>query len=515
MRRFTRRVAAGRAGAVDGWTRMAHLEAGQQVQIAGWVGAESLDGVVPTQRRWAALPLERRLAVVRRLRRKIAAGARELAEMIPTELEGALHRTVADSLVAEVLPLLEACRFLEREAPGILRTRKRDGRPLWLGSVETEVERVPWGVVLVLGAANYPLLLAGVQTLQALVAGNAVLWKPALGTEVVAFALRTLLVECGLPAELLTVLEAHVESATGAIAAGMDHVVLTGSVETGKAVLRQCAGTLMPVTMELSGCDAVFVLPRADLERAIAALSFGMRFNGSATCMAPRRVFLVGLQEPEASQFESRLRVELESLMPVPLPLKTFDLLRGLVGDARSQGADVVLNGAKDDATGARATLIVRATPSLKAMQTEIFAPILSVMRAANLDEALAASAACPYALTASIFGPEKEARAIASKLEVGNVTINDIIVPTADPQAPFGGRGCSGFGVTRGAEGLLGMTTPRTIQTQRSRSKRAYAATGEEHVDFFAGVLQMLHGGWSKRLIGLKRVVQAARKLK
>lgn len=486
-------------------------------QVEPAMEIDDLEGVKLAQRVWASEELRLRVAVIGRLRRQMASGAQGLAETIPTELPGALHRTVADSLVAEVLPLIEACRFLEREAELILQTRRlgSEGRPAWLGELETEVERAPWGVVLVIAAANYPLLLAGVQTLQALVAGNAVLWKPALGTEVVAFALRTLLVECGLPAELLTVLEAHVESATGAIAAGMDHVVLTGSVETGKAVLRQCAGTLMPVTMELSGCDAVFVLPRADLERAIAALSFGMRFNGSATCMAPRRVFLVGLQEPEASQFESRLRVELESLMPVPLPLKTFDLLRGLVGDARSQGADVVLNGAKDDATGARATLIVRATPSLKAMQTEIFAPILSVMRAANLDEALAASAACPYALTASIFGPEKEARAIASKLEVGNVTINDIIVPTADPQAPFGGRGCSGFGVTRGAEGLLGMTTPRTIQTQRSRSKRAYAATGEEHVDFFAGVLQMLHGGWSKRLIGLKRVVQAARKLK
>jgi len=488
-------------------------------QVERAMNIDDLEGVRLAQRAWASAELRQRVAVIGRLRRQMASGAEALAETIPTELPGALHRTVADSLVAEVLPLIEACRFLERESELILQTKRlgSEGQPGWFGEVETEVERAPWGVVLVIAAANYPLLLAGVQTLQALVAGNAVLWKPAPGTEVVAFALRTLLVECGLPAELLTVLDAGVESATGAIAAGMDHVVLTGSVETGKAVLRQCAETLTPVTMELSGCDAVFVLPGADLERVIAALGFGLRFNGSATCMAPRRVFLVGLAEGEASWFEGELAAALDWLVDVPLAKKTEMLLRELINDARRQGAQVVLNGVEKSGAEAEAaaTLITDATPALRAMQAEIFAPIVSVMRAANLDEALAASAACPYALTASVFGPEKEARVLASKLRVGNVLINDIIVPTADPRVPFGGRGSSGFGVTRGAEGLLGMTTPRTIQTQRSRSRRAYAATGDEHVDLFAGMALMSHGKWNKRWLGLMRLIRAARGLK
>ena len=489
------------------------------LQVKPAMNIDDLEGVKLAQRVWASAELRLRVAVIGRLRRQMAEGAQALAETIPTELRGALHRTVADSLVAEVLPLIEACRFLEREAELILQTKRlgSEGRPGWLGEVETEVERAPWGVVLVIAAANYPLLLAGVQTLQALVAGNAVLWKPAPGTEVVAFALRTLLVECGLPAELLTVLDARVESATEAIAAGVDHVVLTGSVETGKAVLRQCAETLTPVTMELSGCDAVFVLPGADLERAIAALGFGLRFNGSSTCMAPRRVFLVGPVESDAAWFEGELATALDWLVDVPVAKKTGMLLRELIDDALRQGAHVLLNGVeKSGVEGeAGATLITEATPALKAMQVEIFAPILSVMRAANLDEALAASAACPYALTASIFGPEKEARAFASKLRVGHVLINDVIVPTADPRVSFGGRGSSGFGVTRGVEGLLGMTTARTIQTQRSRSKRAYEETGDEHLDLFAGMAQMSHGRWNTRWRGLMRMIRAARGLK
>ena len=483
--------------------------------------AELLEGVRLAQRGWAAEAIRVRVSVIRRLRRRMASGARELAETIPTEFPGALARTVADSLVSEVLPLLEACRFLEREAEATLRTRLvgAAGRPLWLGKVEAEVERTPWGAVLVLAPANYPLLLTGVQTLQALTAGNAVLWKPAPGTAAPASALRRLLIEAGLPAELLTVLEADVASAAEAIEAGVDHVVLTGSAETGRVVSRQLAETLTPATMELSGCDAVFVLPGADLEHAVRALVFGQRFNGSATCMAPRRVFLVGLAEARAAEFEERLKAALMELDPVLLPAGGETLLRELIADAREQGAEVELDGladGEDDWAACSATLILRATPALKAMQTDIFAPVLSVMRVTDAEEALAAHAACPYGLTASVFGPEGAARVLARRMLVGNVLINDVIVPTADPRIPFGGRGASGYGVTRGAEGLLAMTTPRTIQVQRGRPRRAYEATGEGHAELFAGVVQMLHGrGLRARMAGLKRMLGAARRLR
>jgi acyl-CoA reductase-like NAD-dependent aldehyde dehydrogenase len=363
----------------------------QQVERAMATGY--LEGVRLAQREWASTPLSLRIAVIAKLRRRMASGATELAETIPTHLPGALSRTVADSLVAEVLPLIEACRFLERDAAGILRTRNlgTEGRPVWLGGVEAEVERAPWGVVLILGAANYPLMLAGVQVLQALAAGNAVLWKPAPGTAVVAFALRTLLVESGLHAELLTVLDAGVDSATEAIAAGVDYVVLTGSAETGKAVLRQLAETLTPAAMELSGCDAVFVLAGADIDRTVRALALGLRFNGSFTCMAPRRVFLVGA---EVAGFEGRLAAELRAIAPVAITETTATLLRDLIEDARGQGAEILLDGIGDRMSSA--TLIVGATPALRSMQAEIFAPVLSVMRARDVDEALAANAACP-----------------------------------------------------------------------------------------------------------------------
>jgi acyl-CoA reductase-like NAD-dependent aldehyde dehydrogenase len=488
----------------------------QRTELSMGMQAQYLDGVRLAQRVWGQTALARRLRVIARLRKRMASAAIELAEIVPTQLAGALHRSVADTIASEVLPLIEACRFLEREAETILRTRAvgAQGRPVWLGGVDAEIERAPLGVVLVLGAANYPLLLAGVQTLQALVAGNAVLWKPAPGTAAVAFALRTLLLEAGLEPELLTLLDTRIESAMEAIEAGIDHVVLTGSADTGKVVLHQLAETLTPATMELSGCDAVFVLPGADVAHTIRALGFGLRFNGSFTCMAPRRVFLVGSAEGDG--FEEPLVRELEKLAPVPLLTKTYSLLGELIEDARSQGAEVLLDGVRGGTDSVGVTVIGNAIPSLRSMQTDVFAPVLSVMRVADVDEALAANAACGYALTASIFGPEKMARALAGKLRVGNVLINDVIVPTADPRVPFGGRGRSGFGVTRGAEGLLAMTSPRVVQVQRGRSRRAYEPTGDGHVALFAGLTEMLHGGGLRsRWRGLVRMVRAGRLLK
>ena len=464
------------------------------------------------QQTWAALPIRRRLAIVRRLRHAIARHAETLAAAVPLTVPGSLHRNLADTLVTEVLPLAEACRYLELEAKAVLAPRKhsRRGRPFLLRHVEAVVERAPFGVVLILGPANYPLFLPAVQTLQALVAGNAVLWKPATTGVAAANLLLSMLLDAGLPPHLVTVLDTNIEAAQSAIAAGVDKVVLTGHISTGRAVLRSLADRATPVVMELSGCDPVFLLPGADLEHAARAIAFGLRLNGSATCMAPRRLFLAA---SEAASFLPLLEEALRNMPPTPLPPHILDALESLVEDAQRAGAQITRLATA--AAGTAPVLIIGATPAMHCMQTDIFAPLLSVMTVADVEEAVAAQAACPYALTASIFGPEREAAALAKRLHVGIVLINDIIVATADPRLSFGGRGQSGFGVTRGREGLLEMTTIKTIATQRSSDERAYAQTTGEHAPFFSAYIRTVHSGtWPERFRAMRALSTAARRI-
>lgn len=144
--------------------------------------------------------------------------------------------------------------------------------------------------------------------------------------------------------------------------------------------------------------------------------------------------------------------------------------LSALLEAARQRGA-VVVTELEAETTGP--VLIDHASPDMMIAQSDIFAPVLSVMDVAGTDGILSAERMCPFGLCCSIFGSEVDARLLASKLDVGSVLVNDLIVPTADPRVLFGGRRLSGFGTTRGREGLLEMTAIQTIAIRRSFSMR------------------------------------------
>ncbi len=478
-------------------------------------GCDATEATVPVaeanslaQATWASLPMAERARVLRRARGILAGITNDLAAAIPS----ALARTLADTRVAEILPLLAACKFLETDAAQILAPRKlgRRGLPWWLVGVHSEVRRVPYGSVLVIGPANYPLFLLGVQVLQALCAGNAVTWKPGLGGEPVARLFARALAEAGLPGGLLRVTDDSLDAAREAIAQHPDKIFFTGSAESGRAVLRAAAETATPVVAELSGCDAVIALPSADPERVIAALAFGMRLNGSATCMAPRRLVLVGWD----SAFIARLRDALAFVPAVALTEKVREQLAELVRDAEAHGATVY--GANEThSLRTRPVLITNARPEMRCMQADIFAPVLSVMQTADAEAALAAEARCPLSLTVAIFGDAAQALALADRIQAGTVIVNDLIVPTADPRIPFAPRRGSGFGATRGAEGLLDMTAIKTVLVRRGKSRRHLQPTGDAHAAFFDGIIRAGHGSdWRERLRGVREMITAGKKL-
>ena len=423
---------------------------------------------------WAAYPLVERLRVVRILRRLLGREATALAQT--------LRRPVADTLVTEVLPLAEAARFLLRKAPRLLAPQRlRGGRPLWLMGVTSEIRREPCGVVLVLAPSNYPLFLPGVQALQALTAGNSVCVKPAPGCSAPMEALAGLLARAGLPDGVFTLLSER--DGEAAMQAGFDRVVLTGSSTTGRAVLAAAARTLTPVTAELSGSDPVFVLPGADLDLVAACLSYGLRLNAGATCIAPRRVFVPpGLSSP----LEMRLRARVEALPDAAVPPEVNDRLERLATAAVAAGARPLLPWHPG-----RPMLLADARPEMELLNRDVFAPWLALV---PTDAPQAAAARCAYALGASVFGPPDLARAFAGRVRAGSVCINDVIVPTADPRLPFGGRGESGYGLTRGAEGLLEMTVVKTVSVRR-RFRMHLQPPREDDARRYAQLIRWLHG--------------------
>lgn len=453
---------------------------------------------------WRDRTVRDRLRVLKAARHRIAASAGAIAELVP-------RASRAETLSAELLPLADSVRFLERNAPKLLRPVRHGfrGRPAWLVGSRLEVRREPIGVVLVLGPGNYPLMLPGVQSFQALAAGNAVLWKPGTGGGPAASRIAKILTEVGLPDGVLAVLPEDPEAGLGAIRAGVDKVALTGSTETGKAVLERLAPTVTPAVMELAGCDPVFVRSDADLGLVARALRFGLTFNGSATCVAPRRVYVA---DRLAAGLEERLGRLLAGEPPVPVGARSAERMTAAIERALARGARLVTGGAPVEGS-ALPTVIAAARPEIGLGEDDLFAPLIAIYPVRDDDHALEWAARSRYALGASVFGKEPGALRLASRVRAGTVTVNDVIVPTADPRAPFGGRGASGFGVTRGAEGLLEWTVPKAVLVRRGRSRRHLDPLGGGEDRMFEAWIRAAHGGsWSVRGAGWAELIRAGR---
>ncbi len=487
------------------------------------VVARAMTEARSAQSHWSRTPLDRRLELIRKLRRLIAEHAPQLAGASAS----ARRRPALESLTAEVLPLAEACRFLEREAGRILAPRRigNRGLPLWLAGIRGEIHREPLGVVLIIGPGNYPLLLPGVQLIQALIAGNAVLLKPGIGGSGAAHALIDLTVRAGLDPSLVALLPESPDAARAAIVARPDKVLFTGSAATGEKILAQLAPHLIPATMELSGCDAVVLRADADLALAVRALVFALTLNGGATCMSPKRVFVSAVR---ATELEGRLACALSafsssrtgemcepdpggrSLSPSaaapPGPAAPGRLLP-LVEEAVAGGAHFLAG------SETRLPAVLAAVPrTARLLREDIFAPVLSVVAVADDDEAVMLVNDCPFALTASIFSRnESAARSLAARLNAGVVTINDLIIPTADARVPFGGRGRSGFGVTRGVEGLLELTTPKVVTVSRGKFRPAFDPPQPGDEAMFNAYLNLTHGrGFKSRWAAMVSLIRS-----
>jgi acyl-CoA reductase-like NAD-dependent aldehyde dehydrogenase len=396
------------------------------------------------QTRWALEPIGHRLRIIREFRHRLAAKAEALARAAAAVND----RSIAEKLASEVLPLADACLWLEQSATRVLAPRRygRRKRPLWMNGVSFEVQRQPFGLVLVIGPGNYPLFLPAVHSLQALAAGNAILLKPAPGTREVALAFARLAQEAGLDSGLLTILSERVQAAYDAITDGVDKVIFTGASENGREVLKNLSDTNTPAVMELSGEDTVIVFADADLDLVVRALKFGTRLNGGNTCIAPRRLIV---EQPVADD----LRTRLERAHIPPLHCNTF-----------CDGQDA-------------------------------------------LDQIHSSD----FALGASIFSRQiRRAQAFGTRIKTGFVLINDLVVPTADPRMPFGGRKTSGFGSTRGEEGLLEMTFPHVVALRRGNSHRHFDEAGPDEARLFSSYIRAAHGRGCERVGATRDLVGA-----
>ena len=461
---------------------------------------------------WSRLPLRERLRPVRRLRALLVERTDDVIAAIASDIA----RPAVEILSSELLATAAALKFLERRAIRILAPRRISWRlrPIWLMGSRDIVHRRPWGVVGIIGTWNYPIFLNAIQVAQALAAGNAVLWKPSENVPRTADLMHALLLEAGFPPDLFHKLPATRDAGPQLAEAEVNYIVFTGSDTVGRKLAARLGERLIPSTLELSGCDAMFVLADADVEMAALAAWFGVTLNRGQTCIAVRRIFVARSIE---SAFTVALRKLAANAAPVSLvtPGQSIQAEK-LIEDAIARGA----TSTSPRGIGLGPTFLLNAPPDAAICTEACFAPVAAVIPYDSVDDAVGWAHRSPFGLAASIFSSDVEtAKLIAARIPAGHVSINDALAPTAHPATPFGGLGASGWGVTQGREGLLAMTVPQTVTARKGTFRPHFdeAANSDPATeDVLRGLLRATHARVVReRLRGLWQLMRGARRKK
>ncbi|HJN75911.1 MAG TPA: aldehyde dehydrogenase family protein [Myxococcota bacterium] len=416
------------------------------------------------QARWAALPVEER---ARRLRPAIDSllERREQIADIVCEENG---KPRVEALLHEIGASVGKLDWLCREAPSILAPEAR--RLTWMPTRRAEVHRVPHGVVLVISPWNVPLGIPLGQVAAALLAGNAVVLKPSEVTPRCGAVVGELFAGCDLPSGLLQVVQGDGAVGASLIAQKPDKVLFTGSVATGRKVMKAAAEHPIPVGLELGGIDALIVCDDADLEYAASAAAWGATFNGGQVCASVERLLVqASVYEPFLALLQDKLeRVDPATELGRITAQRQKRVYEHHLEDMKARGLDIRTGGEFIDELRLAPTLVAGEGVGESAVwREESFGPLVAARPFDTDDQAVQLHDATEFGLTASVFSRNPErARALAGRLRVGLVSINDVGASLyGHAELPWGGVGQSGFGRSQGKEGLLELTYAKVIE--------------------------------------------------
>ena len=424
------------------------------------------------QAAWGALSPYERIRAILPVRDRILDRAERFANVVHREV----GKPNVEVVLGEVLPSADVVTYWTDTIEELLEPEEIAIDPLSYPSKRGTLHREARGVVAVIMPWNYPVALPLRTLLPALLAGNAVLFKP---SEVSprSGALIADLFEGLLPKGVLILVQGGGEAGGALSSADVDLVVFTGSVATGKKVALACAERLSPCALELGGKDAAIVLADANLDRAANGVVWGALTNAGQNCAAIERVYV---EKKVAEAFSAKVVALVKTLRagadvgPLSTEAQRSIVVRH-IDEAKNGGGKLLAGGEKGDVGYAFSPAVVAVeNDDSSLMRDETFGPVIPIAIVENAEEAIARANASRYGLTASIWTKNvKVGEKLAKKLRAGVVTINNHAFTGALPNAPWSGFGETGYGITNSPLALDMLTRPRFVLVDKNKAKR------------------------------------------
>jgi acyl-CoA reductase-like NAD-dependent aldehyde dehydrogenase len=466
-----------------------------------------------SQPAWAARPVNERLNIISKFKELLLAGKDEVARTITTEA----GKPLVEALLSEVVVALDAAKFVIENVHRFLRDESIPHANLAMKTKRGILVREPLGVIGIIAPWNYPFSTPATETLQALALGNAVVLKPSEFTPLSALKLRDLLHEAGVPREIFQVVLGEGPTGAALIDSGIDKLIFTGSVATGKKVAQECAARLVPVVLELGGKDAMIVLEDADVDVASSGAVWGAMMNAGQTCLSVERCYV---HRSRYQEFVAKAATKLQSLkvgygshleteVGPMISERQIRIVETQVDEARAEGAKVVCGGRRLSELGTNfyaPTLVTDVAPEMKIMREETFGPVLPVIPFDSDEDAVRMANESEFGLAASVWTNDlKRGETIARRLEAGTVMVNDVLSCFAIAEAPHGGVKSSGIGRTHGWLGMAEMVRVKYVDIDRMpRMKKLWwYGYGERFGRQMGAFAEMLFGSGAERMKG------------
>lgn len=406
----------------------------------------TLDELKHGQKAWARRDLEERILAVSRFS--------DLLE----ENNGALAKTLSDEVGK---PLNEAVNEVNgaRSRIGFFLTQSR--QYLTDDAVRTgeRIRYEPLGVVANISAWNYPYLVGVNVIVPALIAGNAVLYKPSEYATAVGRDIERILLEAGIPDNCFRCVEGGPSVGEEILELDCDGYFFTGSVKTGKLIAEKVATKLVPLGLELGGKDPIYVTDDVeDLDAAAESCVDGCFYNNGQSCCAIERLYVHQDVYEDFLVAFLKHTAKLGDRARLTLP-EQVDFILGQIEDAKEKGAQVVAGGTAEDKL--MPTVLVDVNHDMDLMREESFGPIIGIQKVSGDEEAFRLMDDTEFGLTAGVYCADRErARGILDKLDVGTAYIN--CCDRVSPYLPWSGRRNSGLGSTLSYLGIRAFTQPK-----------------------------------------------------